>query len=56
VQVFSAKEEYLYSIHLPDGADALALDSQDNLYVVTTPYDHQLGTLTYRVIKFAPLK
>jgi len=53
VQVFSTKEEYLYSIHLSDGANALALDSQDNLYVVTAPYDHQLGALVYKVIKFA---
>ena len=56
VQVFSADEKYLYSIHLPDGVQAMTLDSQDNLYVVTEPYDHQLGGLVYKVIKFAALK
>lgn len=34
----------------------MALDSQDNLYVVTEPYDHQLGNLVYKVIKYAALK
>lgn len=56
VQVFSADEKYLYSIHLSDGVQAMALDSQDNLYVVTEPYDHKLGSLVYKVIKFAALK
>ncbi len=56
VEVFSAQEQYLYSIHLPDGAQTLALDNDGNIYVLTTPYDHQLGSLVYKVVKFAPLE
>ena len=37
VQVFGADQKYLFSIPLGGGVDALALDSQNNLYVVTYP-------------------
>lgn len=53
VQVFDANEKYLYTISIDGGVNALALDSADNLYIVTSPYDHQLGALTERVIKLA---
>ena len=37
VQVFGTDEQFLFSVPLSGGVDALALDAQDNLFVVTYP-------------------
>jgi outer membrane protein assembly factor BamB len=47
VHVFSPDEKFLYTIHVSAGADALTLDPQGNLYIVTYPS---------QVVKFAPLQ